>query len=125
MPLSIANKTKGKLPRLPFVRMKDAVLGKEYDLSLVFVTDKESVRLNKEHRNKTYTPNTLSFSLDKTSGEIFINPAEAKRQAPSFDKTYTKFVGFLFIHSLCHLKGMKHGSRMERTESDFRRTFGI
>jgi rRNA maturation RNase YbeY len=125
MSLSIANKTKGKLPRLPFVRMKDAVLGPDYDLSLVFVTDKESQKLNQEHRGKSYIPNVLSFELDKTSGEVFINPSEARRQAPSFDKTYSKFIGFLFIHALCHLKGMKHGSRMERTEKEFRESFGI
>ena len=33
--LQIKNTTKGKLPRLPFVDIKDSVLGKKYSLSLI------------------------------------------------------------------------------------------
>lgn len=122
---SLTNKTKAKLPRLAFARMKDEVLGAGYDLSLVFVGNAESSKLNMAHRGKDYVPNVLAFELDKTSGEIFINPIEAKKQAPDFDRTHFNFIAFLYIHALCHLKGMEHGSRMERTEASFRKKFGI
>lgn len=122
---SLINKTKAKLPRLAFARMKDAVLGADYDLSLAFVGDAESRKLNIEHRGKDYIPNVLSFELDEKSGEVFINPLEAKRQAPEFERTHSNFIAFLYIHALCHLKGMDHGSKMERTEEAFRKKFGI
>lgn len=123
--VSLINKTKGKLPRLPFVRMKEAALGPDYDLSVAFVGDKESQRINIETRGKDYIPNVLSFELDQNAGEIFINPIEAERQAPSFGRTRSNMIAFLYIHALCHLKGMDHGSRMERTEAKLRREFGI
>jgi hypothetical protein len=44
---SIINKTKGKLPRLPFVAMKNAALGKNYELELVFV-EKKNASINRE-----------------------------------------------------------------------------
>lgn len=122
---SIAYTTKGKLPRLPFAHMKDVILGADYELSLAFVGDEESRELNIKHRGKDYIPNVLSFELDENAGEIFINPHEAKRQAPSFDRSPTNFIAFLYIHALCHLKGMDHGSTMERTEAQFRKKFNI
>lgn len=123
--VSILNKTKGTLPRVPFSRIKDAVLGPNYELSLVFVGDTESREINMRHRGKDYVPNVLSFELDETSGEIFINPAEAKRQASDFGRTYRSMVIFLYIHGLCHLKGMLHGSTMEKSEARLRKKFGI
>ena len=42
MSLTITNTTKGKLPRLPFLKMTNAVLGPEYDCSLVIVSPKKS-----------------------------------------------------------------------------------
>ncbi|HEY4500616.1 MAG TPA: rRNA maturation RNase YbeY [Candidatus Paceibacterota bacterium] len=122
---SLLNKTKSKLPRLPFVLIKDAVLGRNYDLSLVFIGDRESQKLNIKTRDADYIPNILAFELDENDGEIFINPFEVKRQAGDFDKTPSKFVGYLYIHGLVHLKGMTHGSTMERTEAKFRKQFGM
>ena len=74
---SLINRTKGKLPSLPFLDMKNAVLGPEYDLSVVFVGDEESRKINIETRDKGYIPNVLSFPLNDVSGEIFLNPLEA------------------------------------------------
>ncbi len=122
---SLIRKTKGKLPSLPFAHMKDVVLGTDYELSLVFVGDKESQEINIQSRGKDYIPNVLSFPLDDSSGEIFINPLEAARQAESFNRTPENMIGFLYIHGLVHLKGMDHGVTMERTEEKFRKQFGI
>jgi rRNA maturation RNase YbeY len=122
---SLINNTKGKLPRLPFAHMKDAVLGEEYDLSLVFVDDEESRRISIETKQKDYIPNILSFPYDDISGEIFINPFEAERQAKEFGRTPENMIGFLYIHGLVHLKGMDHGATMERTEAKFRKQFEI
>lgn len=123
--LDIQNKTKATLPRLPFADIKEAVLGPEYELSLVFIGDTRSRNLNREYRDKDKPTNILSFPYDEESGEIFINLALAKTQAPDFDKSPTKFIGYLFIHGLLHLKGYAHGSTMEEKERTFCRKFSL
>jgi probable rRNA maturation factor len=112
---ALLNKTKGKLPRLPFEDIKNEVLGEEYELSLVFISEDEMQEINLKSRNKNEPTNILSFELSKDAGEIFICP------------TYTKgfSVGYLFIHGLMHLKGYAHGSTMETEEQKVRKQFSI
>lgn len=122
---TITNKTKGKLPRLPFAEIKEAVLGKEYDLSLVFIGSTLSRRLNRERRGKDKPANVLSFPLSETSGEIFIDIGHARKQSSQFETTPEKFIGRLLIHGLHHLKGFEHGSKMEVGEETFRKKFNL
>lgn len=125
MSLTITNTTKGKLPRLPFAKMADAVLGEEYECSLVIVSPKKSRELNREYREKDNSTNILSFPLSEDEGEIFLDLDKAKKEAPLFERSYTNFVGFLFIHGLLHLKGLDHGTKMENAEKKFRKLFNI
>jgi len=122
---STQNTTKGKHPRLPFVNIKNDILGVDYELSVVFIGDKRSRTLNRIYREKDKSANVLSFPLSKNEGEIFLNLRRAEREAHNFDKTYEDFVGFLFIHGLLHLKGMGHGSRMEEQEEKFVKKFKL
>lgn len=114
---ALTQTTKGKLPRLPFKRIKEVLLGKKYTLSLVFVGDKRGATLYKQYKKKKGIFNVLSFPLSKTSGEIFINPHQAKREAQTHNMTPKTYIGYLFIHGLLHLKGYTHGSTMEREEA--------
>lgn len=119
----ISNKTKGKLPRLPFVVMKNKILGEDYELSVVCVSKKESQRLNKQWRDKDYPTNILSFPLTENSGEIVLQLDIVKRDAPNFDMNYTNFLKFLVIHGCLHLKGFEHGSTMEKEEKKYLKIF--
>jgi len=121
--VSIRNKTNGKLPRLPFLRLKDAILGKKYELSVAFVSARESKKLNLTYRNKDKSANVLSFPLTKTSGELILDVATAKKQAPDFEMSVQKYLVFLVIHGMLHLKGYDHGSTMEREEKKFLKKF--
>ena len=103
-------------PKHPYEKVADAVLGKKYAVSLVFVGETRAQRLNKEYRGKTYVPNVLSFPLDETSGEIYICPSVAEREAKKFSMTPRTYIAYLFIHGLLHLKGLDHGDTMERKE---------
>ncbi len=123
--ITVRNMTKGKLPSLPFADIKNEVLGKDYDLSVVFVTEKESHKINLQTRAKDKPTNILSFPLEKSSGEIIICPPYAKKEAPQFDRIYSNYLAFLFIHGLVHLKGFDHGSRMETEEKKIREKFSI
>jgi len=125
MSLTITNLTKGKLPRLPFTKIANTVLGKEYDCSLVIVSPRTSRKLNLEHRGKDTSTNILSFPLNKDAGEIFIDLAQARKECAQFERSYQNFVGFLFIHGLFHLKGYDHSSTMERQEKKIRALFSI
>ena len=127
MSLSITNLTRGNIPfkGLPFLRIKNKVLGEKYDLSIVFVGDTRSRKLNFQYRGKDKPTNILSFEISKTSGEIFINPRLTKIQAKKFDRSYKNFLCFLVIHGIHHLKGMEHSSRMDKAEEDVRKIFHI
>ena len=111
---TITNKTRSKLPRVDFLNIKNTTLGKVYSLSLVFIGKEKSRKFNFTYRGKNKPANILSFPLDGKTGEIFICPVIAKKETP-----------FLFIHGLLHLKGMSHGSTMERAEAKIRRKFGV
>lgn len=121
--LSITKTTEGKLPSLPFADMKTVVLGKDYDLSVVFIGDKRAKTLNKKYRKKDYVPDILSFPYNEKEGEIFINPYQAKKRSKDFDMDEKKFIGYLFIHGLLHLKGLRHGSTMDRMELKYLKRF--
>lgn len=103
--------------RLPaaFPKIKDAVLGKRYDLSVAFLSASEMRAVTRKTKKKNHVSNVLSFPLSKTSGEILICKAAAK--------PYT--VEFLFIHGLLHLKGLKHSATMDREEDRFLKRFGF
>lgn len=122
---SITNETKGKLPSLPFLEMKNKVLGKKYELSLIFVSINKIYSLNKTYRHVDSPTDILSFPLGKDSGEIFICQNIAKEKAPDFDREYNNFISFLFIHGLVHLLGYDHGNKMESVEKKYRQIFKI
>ncbi len=123
--ISIIRETKGELPSLPFAYMKDTILGKKYELSVAFIGEKKSHEINFKLRGKDKPTNILSFPLSKNSGEILISLSTAKKDAKNFDKKPADFLGFLFIHGLLHLKGMQHGSTMEKAEKKFCKKFGF
>jgi probable rRNA maturation factor len=114
--VSITSISKGKVPSLPFSLVKDSILGKKYDLSLVFADKKTAQNLNIERRGKDYVPNILSFPYGKNFGEIFIHLPTAKKQYKDFEMEYEEYLLFLFIHGCLHLKGMEHSSTMENKE---------
>jgi ssRNA-specific RNase YbeY (16S rRNA maturation enzyme) len=104
---------KGTIKTVPLLPIKEAILGKDYNLSLVYTDKKLATKLHKEWKKKDGPANTLAFPLDKTSGEIFLYP---KAEFP---------IAYLFIHSCCHLKGHTHGPKMEKEEKKWRAKFGI
>lgn len=112
-------RTARSYPRLPYEKIKNDILGDSYELSLVFVGEKRGAHINKKTRGKTYSPNVLSFPFSRTSGEIFITPVVAKREARGFGHSYSKHVLYLFIHGLLHLRGLDHGAKMDGLEERY------
>ncbi|MCD5382386.1 MAG: rRNA maturation RNase YbeY [Candidatus Pacebacteria bacterium] len=112
-------------PKLPYEQMKQDILGARYELSLVFVGSVRAQKLNKEYRKKTYIPNVLSFPLDERTGEIYIAPSVAAKEAKKFNMTPRVYIGYLFIHGLLHLKGYDHGDTMEKAEQRYLKKFKL
>ena len=122
------NDTKAKMPlrlRRIFLRMKNDVLGKKYELSVAIVGTSKMCELNRRWRDKNKATDILSFPLSETEGEIYINPAMAKKEAKKFGRPYDNFILFLFIHGFVHLKGYEHGVIMEGIEAEFRKKFKV
>ena len=122
---SIVNETKGKLPSLPFVEIKNKILGKKYELDLIFVNEKKIKALNKTYRKIDSPTDILSFPINHNSGEIFICEKIAIKKAVDFEREYNNFITFLFIHGCVHLLGYDHGNKMDEVENKFRKFFKI
>ncbi|HDO23609.1 MAG TPA: rRNA maturation RNase YbeY [bacterium] len=105
------------MERKKWVDIKNKILGKEYDLSIVSAKDDLMKKLNSVYRNKYKTTNTLSFSLSKEMGEIFINITLAKKEAAKAKIPSEQYIDYLFTHSILHLKGYAHGKRMREEEN--------
>lgn len=120
--LTIIRKS-GPIPVLPFLAIKEKILGKTYDLTIVFCTPKESQERNATYRDKDYPTNILSFPLSKDEGEIYISLVTVRRDAQKHDMSYQKFLHLLVIHGILHLKGFDHGSTMEKLEDKYLNLF--
>ena len=123
--ISISRTTKGKLPSLPFVRLKDTILGKNYNLSVAFVSPKEAQQINIQSRGKDYVPNVLSFSLEKNEGELIMCLSQIRKETKKYEKRYDDLLLFLVIHGMLHLKGFDHGSTMEGLEEKYIKKFSF
>jgi len=104
--------------------MAEAILGNEFDLSLVLCGDTLAQQMNIRYRKKSYRPNVLSFPYAKNEGEIFLNIRCAEREAKRFGVSISDRLALLFVHGCFHLKGLKHGRIMEEHERRTLRRFG-
>ena len=123
MPHYIENKTKQRIPRVSFEVIKNYILGQDYELSLVFVNQTTSKKLNSRYRHKNWPTNILSFPLSDREGEILIDIETVKKEVAQLKENKKKYLTYIFIHGLLHLKGFEHGSKMERVEKDIKERF--
>ncbi len=132
MPFEItSNLRKKKYPKkIKYEKIKEFVLGNSYDLSLVFIGDSLSQKLNREFRGKDKATDILTFPVSDDMGEIFINLDYAYKKAKKFDREPENYIAFLFIHGLAHILGYDHenerdAEEMEKFEKKIRKKFKI
>lgn len=118
-------RTKPRVSRPFLLNIKNAVLPRDYELSVAFVDTGVMREINGRYRNKRTSTDILSFPLSPCSGEIIFSMRDIEKRAMLFKRSASNFLAFLFIHGLLHLKGYSHGSRMEREEIKFRKRFEI
>lgn len=125
--VSVINLTDVPIPRVPFARIAEKIFRAPYSLSIAVIPSQRAKILNATYRNKTYTPNVLSFPLSAQEGEIILNLTEARRQFESgiVSGTWSGWVALLVIHSMLHLNGMRHGRTMERRIETYLKDLGL
>lgn len=120
MSLSFTNKLRtnplSKKRSSVWTMIADSVLGKEYDLSVVFVGDAFMRRLNQTYRRKDKPTNVLAFPISADTGEICLDIPYARRESKKYNHAPEVHLDYLFIHGLLHLAGHDHGDEMERQE---------
>ncbi len=121
--IEIQRTTKGTLPDVPFLQIKEKVLGKKYELSIAFISPSEMQAINKEHRNKDYATNVLSFPFSEKEGEILICLSVVRKEAKNFEMSYRDFIIKLLIHGMLHLKGYDHCEEMDSLENKYHTFF--
>lgn len=116
MSVEITCTVRGRTPLIPFEKMARDVLGKDYNLSLVLCGDKLTRKINCTYRKKNYPANVLSFPLSKNEGEIFLNVRKAEREAKVLGISSRQRIAHLFAHGCLHLRGLRHGRKMDASE---------
>ena len=102
-----------------YEKIKNDILGKEYSLSIGFVSLNKSQEINKKYRKVDKATNVLSFVFSKNEGELVLCKTVIRKELKKFGRNYRELEGFLVIHGMLHLKGMEHSSRMEEAEEKY------
>ncbi len=85
-------------------------------INVHFVGDAQIQKLNKDHRNKDYPTDVLSFHMDEKLpdgeyyiGDIIVNIDQAKRQMKDFGNNDVRIeLAELVEHGVLHLLGIHH-----------------
>jgi len=59
--IELYNETKTEIPLFDFLKIKNEILGKNFELSISILLGKNSKKINFKQRKQKYIPNTLSF----------------------------------------------------------------
>lgn len=99
-------------------------------LSILFTSDSEIHKLNKEYRGKDKPTDVLSFShieglepnpWDESLGELVISLDTAKMQAKKYKVTLSQELVRLLVHGVLHLFGYDHENVPKSTAQKMRR----
>ena len=82
------------------------------DLTLRIVGRSEGRRLNQRYRRKSIATNVLSFD----SGDIVLCHPVIAREARDQGKSIAAHYAHLVVHGVLHLRGHRHGRKMEARE---------
>jgi len=91
--------------------------------SIVFVTDEEIHKINREYRNVDRITDVISFAFEDNNkmmynnfrllGDIYISIPQMKRQAIMYGHSEKRELSFLTVHGLLHLLGYDHMNEKE------------
>lgn len=92
-----------------------ARLGQQITLRVVGAA--EARTLNRAFGKRDYATNVLSFSYGPDQGDLVLCHPVIARQAREWRKELSAHYAHLVVHGMLHLRGLRHGRRMERAET--------
>jgi rRNA maturation RNase YbeY len=125
MPLYVSKKARHRVPPVPLLGMAHMILGRNYELSITYITPVRMRSMNRKFRKKNASTDILSFAFGKNSGELYISMPDVEKKARTFGMTMREYFGYLAVHGMLHLRGHDHGKKMSLLERRFCKRFGI
>jgi probable rRNA maturation factor len=104
--------TRRGVPRARALRKWARSAAPRRDLTLRIVGAAEGRRLNQRYRRGNKPTNVLSFE----SGDIVLCHPVVAREARAQGKSIAAHYAHLVVHGVLHLRGYRHGRRMETRE---------
>lgn len=97
---------------------------KKATFNIIFITDTEIQKINKQYRNQDKPTDVISFALEENKkeqaflkervlGDIYISIDRAKKQADDYNHSLKRELCFLAVHGLLHLLGYNHQTKEE------------
>lgn len=98
-------------------------------VEVVYVTEDEIIRINREHLKRNYITDIISFRYDESDnndnieGTLFCCASRIREQAREFNESEKKEFQRIFIHGLLHLVGYNDQSEEEKNQMTSRENF--
>jgi probable rRNA maturation factor len=91
-------------------------------ITVRYVGEAESRRLNREFRGKDYPTNVLSFpyAAKPLAGDLVICASVVAREAKAQGKPLRAHHAHMLVHGLLHLAGLDHGSGEDAAKMESR-----
>lgn len=93
-------------------------LGKELDIGLRFVTEREMTQLNKSYRGIDKPTNVLAFEVDKNIGDIVISSKVVLSESRELGYKKNELILLYFVHGILHLAGFSHENSANRAKME-------
>lgn len=99
------------------------------EVNIVFVDEKEILRVNKTFLNHHYVTDVISFNHPRPPvtfggpwafGDVYVCYQVARKNAPLFKHTYLQEMMMYAVHGCLHLTGMDDHAPPQRAEMDRR-----
>lgn len=126
--IQIFNETDLSIPLVQstFTEIANSIANKEQCdfnfVEIVYVDEDEIIRINKEHLNRDYVTDIITFRYDesensnKIEGTMFCCAPRIVEQAEEFGEPIEREFKRIYIHGLLHLIGYKDESDQQKKE---------
>lgn len=97
------------------------------EVNIVFVDEKEILRVNKTFLNHHYVTDVISFNHERPPfdigmpwafGDVYVCYQVARKNAPQFKHTFLQEMMMYAVHGCLHLSGMDDHDPKDRAEMD-------
>ncbi|MDY7034220.1 MAG: rRNA maturation RNase YbeY [Thermodesulfobacteriota bacterium] len=97
--------------------LRDLECPDNYEISILFVNDKQIEEINREYLGRSGSTNVISFSMGEGEfshinpqvlGDVIISVETAERHACESQYSFEEMIDFLLIHGILHLLGYEH-----------------